>query len=1522
MNDKIKVAVILALAIVVASSVMVFSHDEVEAVEAGSAESFDSAIANHTGSGTVYIDLTDDITFSDTYTISKKVNLDLNGFDIVFLSGGFNVSGTLTVGDSTASDSPVVGENYSVSYTSGTISSPDNTITAYDGGSVVIKKGHIEGGNIALYAQGNIVPGGNPIGSSITVEDGYITCQEFCLSPQGNGASVTVEGGVLESRDNAVVAGNGTLDDSKDLGGTSITIEGGTIIGNITTGGYVACGIYAPNYGSVVMTGGTIYVDGGVGILARAGTVDVWGGDIIVTGDDNVLGKVGDSRVVVTASAIIVDQEAGYPGIGNGAGFSTTIYGGNFTSESSEIVRQIDGDSTTDSKINIRGGHFSSSPDEDFLGGNSYDVETGEVTTPVDDAVVTVNGLGYPSLYEAFINCSSETMNIVLKQDDTFSYDYTIPAGKSVTLDLSGHTITFEAKITIGSGASLTINDSGTDGKITGSIDSMMTIKGELELNGGTIEVSGNKAVYSNSGSVFTINGGTVHGIGDYALYAYSGTVNILGGNVTSTDSSKLIYCGSKVVLNIGSADSAYSPSLSSITLSGNVVNIHKGNIGSVTGKFHSDSIIGCTFTEDPSNAAPAGKIGRQNEDGTWFIDDMVQDDAVAEVDGVYYRSIADAAKAVTNGSTLTLWDDVAETFTINAYQCVIDLNGHDITVTDGYGLKIQTKYGTEWVDGTVTLRSSDVSTISAPTPVYIKSGNSQKTITVEIGENIVLTPSGESGAVLLDTSARMLYSDNTAGFFKEGGFVATVGGVEYAYGSMSAALKDSDDDSTKLLNDYNNKIAINTAGNWTIDLNEKTVTSDSEGIYIGCSDCHLKVINGSIKANLDGATVAVAAVGSPSEGTIVYNNSSLTLDGVNLSSNLGGMNDDSYYGIVTNGMSKGMAVTIRNSTVTSEGHAVYFPSDGTLTIENSVITGDVTGIEIRAGTLNISGDQTKITGNGEFDHTSNGSGTTIGGVAIAVSQHTTNHNLSVNISGGTFTGKYALYEEDLQDSDVSNITLSITGGTFTGTTASLSSENVVDFVTAGTFMGTVDEKYIAPGSSLTQNEDGTYTASVAQTSSSLTVSDETPSQNDEVTATFTIEGAPTDGAAFKWTFNGNIADETGSTYTFKAERSGTLTVEVTIDVYGIEKTFTGSVDITVTVPTTPEDPDEGETTVTIDKDGNTVTETTRPDGSSTVTTEKPPVKEDGNTVTETIVKDTDSDGSTTTTTETKYESDSATTTVTEVEDASGNTTVQSQTSVTVDETQDVAVVDKEAITAAIEHMVSIVNDTTAEKVVTVETSKEQVTLPANISDVTDAGATLEVVSNIGTVKVDSDVVETLVSDGKDVTITQKDADTSDMNASQQQAVGGNRVIELTASNDDRNFHQLGGTVEVVVKNYVLPDGVDADSVVVFYVDDNGRLSQKLTTYDADTGLLRFWTDHFSYYVIGNTSMITQDQPDDKPVNPGWNPGQDDDVWIPPTVVVEESGSQSGTIEIVACAAAAVVAALMAAFLIIERRKS
>ena len=61
------------------------------------------------------------------------------------------------------------------------------------------------------------------------------------------------------------------------------------------------------------VSGGVFNITGGAGIVARAGTITVTGGEFNVTG--TVTGKVGDSRVVVPCAALVFDSEAGYPGM-------------------------------------------------------------------------------------------------------------------------------------------------------------------------------------------------------------------------------------------------------------------------------------------------------------------------------------------------------------------------------------------------------------------------------------------------------------------------------------------------------------------------------------------------------------------------------------------------------------------------------------------------------------------------------------------------------------------------------------------------------------------------------------------------------------------------------------------------------------------------------------------------------------------------------------------------------------------------------------------------------------------------------------------------------------------------------------------------------------------------------------------------------------------------------------------------------------------------------------------------------
>jgi len=157
------------------------------------------------------------------------------------------------------------------------------------------------------------------------------------------------------------------------------------------------------------------------------------------------------------------------------------------------------------------------------------------------------------------------------------------------------------------------------------------------------------------------------------------------------------------------------------------------------------------------------------------------------------------------------------------------------------------------------------------------------------------------------------------------------------------------------------------------------------------------------------------------------------------------------YFGISGNGSRQNTVVTINGGLIEgiaeNDGYGIFQPQNGTLNVHGGTIKGTNCGIEVRGGTVNIDGGNI-ISTRGTLHHQANGSGTTLGGAAIGISQHTTEKPIEVNISGGTFTGLYALYEEELQE-EPTEITINITGGTFNGM---IFSENVKDFIHGGTF--------------------------------------------------------------------------------------------------------------------------------------------------------------------------------------------------------------------------------------------------------------------------------------------------------------------------------------------------------------------------------------------------------------------------------------------------------------------------------------
>ena len=226
------------------------------------------------------------------------------------------------------------------------------------------------------------------------------------------------------------------------------------------------------------------------------------------------------------------------------------------------------------------------------------------------------------------------------------------------------------------------------------------------------------------------------------------------------------------------------------------------------------------------------------------------------------------------------------------------------------------------------------------------------------------------------------------------------------------------------------------------LDLNGHKITPNSGGLnkVMGTKDGLILVLR---KANL-----TINDSSNEKNGSIDCNNIASVPAAVKLTDNTetgtedvtltvnGGSIKGYYYGIIGNGDRHGTHITINGGTIEGahEGSGIFNPQDGTLTVTGGTISSDATGIEMRAGRLTISGGTIKTTAN-HFSETPNLSGTTITGAAVAVSQHTTNKNLQVTIKGGNLEGGsyYALYEKDLQDSNVSNISMEVTGGNFDG---------------------------------------------------------------------------------------------------------------------------------------------------------------------------------------------------------------------------------------------------------------------------------------------------------------------------------------------------------------------------------------------------------------------------------------------------------------------------------------------------------
>lgn len=285
----------------------------------------------------------------------------------------------------------------------------------------------------------------------------------------------------------------------------------------------------------------------------------------------------------------------------------------------------------------------------------------------------------------------------------------------------------------------------------------------------------------------------------------------------------------------------------------------------------------------------------------------------------------------------------------------------------------------------------------------------------------------------VVEGSAVKTNDDGTFGVEKA--YLAKVGDTSYYTmdEAFHAALNSGE--TLYLLRDYTTGTEQNSGSkNLTIDLGGHTWTytgkdTSCAAFEINYSDVTLTVKNGTVISN-----TMVGLIPTAMSGSITYNNSALVFENVAMTAN-------GRSGIETNGGNTNDNVTLINSTLNvPNGYGIYFPSSGTLTINNSVINAKTMGVQICAGSLNIVGDGTKITVTGDGIEKTENDGAIEDGAAISIVDRIGYKGLeSIKIEAGTFIAKdgndvlkaYKWENKTESAFDNANNTVAVSGGTF-----------------------------------------------------------------------------------------------------------------------------------------------------------------------------------------------------------------------------------------------------------------------------------------------------------------------------------------------------------------------------------------------------------------------------------------------------------------------------------------------------------
>lgn len=666
-----------------------------------------------------------------------------------------------------------------------------------------------------------------------------------------------------------------------------------------------------------------------------------------------------------------------------------------------------------------------------------------ENPTETSGSVAQVGETGYATLADALSEWAASGGTLKLLQDGELTAKVTL--NKVCTLDLNGQKLsTGVSQALYVNGGTLTIEDSSEDesGVYESTKSGQIYINaGSVTLNNGTVKGAGGTAYgvvnvrrFNNS---FTMNGGAVECTGTmtndvldttkgYAIVGLGtkksnpNQVTINGGKVTSVGDA--IYTKENAVrytiggnaqvgrITIVATSSGYPTHLA---FTGNALIDGLTVTGKYLGSFTAENTV--RFKTDVSDALVTTSYGCfAAEDGTYKVDQLTQDNAAAAVindEGTtYYGTLAGAVQAVGARETVKLLKDCTSAYPVKvnnaAYGMTLDLNGHNITNTDTQSAAkaLDLGFGGQDEYPTVSIiNSSDTTaTISAVTPVVATA--SQGAMAVDIGKNVTLNSTVDQRQMKLEGSAYVDVSGKTDAEVDALGDLWKTADNKL-FGDFSYAARFSAGGDVTLVKDYTGLSGLTARNTCVVDFNGHTynVQSNAESV--------LDIL-------VDGVSVTLK-------------NGTLT-------------SSTEHTGIITNGNNSDINLTLQNFTLSvPNGRGIYFPSSGSVKIENSVINAKHFGVQVCAGSLTVSGDKTAITATGAPQAKVENDGPIDDGAAVSIVNRAGYKDLGkVQILGGAFAASnaskavkaYSFNNTNKAEDAWNNAadTVSITGGYFT----------------------------------------------------------------------------------------------------------------------------------------------------------------------------------------------------------------------------------------------------------------------------------------------------------------------------------------------------------------------------------------------------------------------------------------------------------------------------------------------------------